>query len=427
MVETIMSNPEEAMLEPIETILFSDEFSLSEMIISTIRNDDDDDEVKNDSSENCHEVDLEQSSNSFSVEQHNFSQDINPPVSYQGKEKKTQLTILSQKQFVQNIMASGSHDSQPKDTCSLPFQTILSDDDIIREELLETIDSIRTLNISEDIDKNDVLYRTMTKEHPFMPAHMYSKDSIDWETLESLDQQQKERVTETEKSSLLFDPSIYERHTNKNNAEYEMQNLSTIQAPVLAFVDLQDKDAGEEGSNYKINFIPSCIEEKVARHKLKLKSIEPKNSVEDNSDPDESFNIAGLVPESDIQKSVISFAQKEKSKAYKMKNTKRKILKEPPIKMYFEKRDVDVIFGRGSGPNIHNKSFRAYVAQFQDDYLTGNALAKNRIVQSLIQWVNDKGGRFLDKDEKGWYEVSAKAVQIKVRQLVREMGTKAQK
>jgi hypothetical protein len=71
---------------------------------------------------------------------------------------------------------------------------------------------------------------------------------------------------------------------------------------------------------------------------------------------------------------------------------------------------------------MHNKFFRDYVAQFQDSYVNGNDTTKNKIVERLIDWVQSRdGGRFLDQDSSGWFEVPEKAARNKVRQLIREM------
>lgn len=94
--------------------------------------------------------------------------------------------------------------------------------------------------------------------------------------------------------------------------------------------------------------------------------------------------------------------------------------KEPPQKQYFQKTDIDVIFGRGSGPNVHNRLFRGEVASRQLAYKMGWDLEKKIIVDELIEWVRNRKGRFLAKDASGWYEVTDSATRCKIRQMIRE-------
>jgi hypothetical protein len=121
-----------------------------------------------------------------------------------------------------------------------------------------------------------------------------------------------------------------------------------------------------------------------------------------------------------IQESVMAFAQKIKQDSEKNKARKQRLIKGPPQKRYFEKKDVDVIFGRGTGPNKHNALFREQVAISQDAYLNAHDAEKKAIVDELICWVRNRGGRFLDRDSYGWYEVTEKAISTKVRQNIRE-------
>lgn len=94
--------------------------------------------------------------------------------------------------------------------------------------------------------------------------------------------------------------------------------------------------------------------------------------------------------------------------------------KDASPKVYFNKRDVDVIFGRGTGPNLHNQLFREQVRDRHVAYVEGNEETKAKTVNELKEWVRNRGGRFLDKDSTGWFEVNESAVRTKLRQSLRE-------
>ena len=82
--------------------------------------------------------------------------------------------------------------------------------------------------------------------------------------------------------------------------------------------------------------------------------------------------------------------------------------------------DNDVIFGRGTGPNLHNRLFRREVASRQVEYKMGWDLEKKIIVNELIEWVRNRNGRFLAEDAHGWYELPDIATRKKIRRMIRE-------
>jgi hypothetical protein len=418
-------NPlEEAMLDPLESITYSDDFSISEVFMLTSPNNSE----MNASSEKLHEVNrkiLEQSVNSACVDQRsfspqNYSKDEDPDTE-DIKIRLPPLSKLSQKQHLHNFMTSDSHNNETLDTSSLQHQMTLSGDDILRDVLMETIDSIKSISLTEDIDKIGLFDTNLDL---FIASIMHSKDSLEvWEALELIDQNQEERVTQCEPLNFQREPSTHGKERGKNKAARAKQSATDIRAFDIAADGLQDISEVERPINTIHSTLLSTVE-KVARNKATLNTSKPKSCIIANCDSNVPFQTTGLAP-SDIQKSVLALAEKVKSENEERKCSKRKLVKEPSFKMYFEKRDVDVLFGRGSGPNTHNKSFREYVAQYKDSYLNGSAETKNEIVQHLIDWVNSREGRFLNKDDHGWYEVSEKAVRIKVRQLVREMNVNA--
>jgi len=96
---------------------------------------------------------------------------------------------------------------------------------------------------------------------------------------------------------------------------------------------------------------------------------------------------------------------------------------------YFEKSKKDVIFGRGTGPNVHNTFFRAEAAKYRTDYMAGHNAEQLTIVLGLLNFVKHDGGRFLKQDPitKQWYEIAEKDSFTKIRQMIREHKTAKQR
>lgn len=103
--------------------------------------------------------------------------------------------------------------------------------------------------------------------------------------------------------------------------------------------------------------------------------------------------------------------------------------KEPENKEYFEVTDNDVIFGRGTGPNLHNRRFRdEVVAKYREVYRkrTNNDAQKRAIIQEMMDHVK-ANGRFLAKDKIGWFEVTPKAVSVKLQKMTNEYKTQSER
>lgn len=85
--------------------------------------------------------------------------------------------------------------------------------------------------------------------------------------------------------------------------------------------------------------------------------------------------------------------------------------------------DDDVLCGRGGGTNYHigNVRFRAVIAEHQREYLAAKRPDKERIAQVIVNIIQERGGRFLQKDESGtWQEVDDKKAIAKSSQALRE-------
>jgi hypothetical protein len=80
----------------------------------------------------------------------------------------------------------------------------------------------------------------------------------------------------------------------------------------------------------------------------------------------------------------------------------------------------DVIYGRGIAANQHNQSFRAEIRSRHDSYARGNAKSQLEIVTELIEWVRNRGGRFLSMDSTNYVEIDESVVSSKIRQSLRD-------
>jgi len=87
-------------------------------------------------------------------------------------------------------------------------------------------------------------------------------------------------------------------------------------------------------------------------------------------------------------------------------------------------KDVDVLFGRGSGVNNHpgNVKFRLVVKKYQAEYLTCARHSEKAIFpNAIVSAVEDSGGRFMKKNSNGdWCEVDKKKSLLKASQALRE-------
>jgi len=87
-------------------------------------------------------------------------------------------------------------------------------------------------------------------------------------------------------------------------------------------------------------------------------------------------------------------------------------------------KDVDVLFGRGSGVNNHpgNIKFRIIVKKYQPEYLSCVRHSEKAIFpNAIVRAVEESGGRFLKKNSNGdWCEVDKKKSLLKASQALRE-------
>merc|ERR1712048_268188 len=95
----------------------------------------------------------------------------------------------------------------------------------------------------------------------------------------------------------------------------------------------------------------------------------------------------------------------------------------PESKVYVEPKDADVLCGRGGRSNHHigNKRYREEVKNLQKWYLDiEDKDEKTDLSQCLVDYVKSYDGRFLEKDEEGWYEVPNIVARRKASQALRE-------
>jgi hypothetical protein len=84
----------------------------------------------------------------------------------------------------------------------------------------------------------------------------------------------------------------------------------------------------------------------------------------------------------------------------------------------------DVLLGRGGATNNHigNRNFRDIVSEHRPEYLEARKLEKINIARKIVSIVNERGGRFLQRndDSELWVEVSTKRAHGKTSQALRE-------
>jgi hypothetical protein len=90
----------------------------------------------------------------------------------------------------------------------------------------------------------------------------------------------------------------------------------------------------------------------------------------------------------------------------------------------------DVTFGRGGGSNHHpgNKSYLDHIRSLQEEYRKMSRENKTKCSQGVVDWVHQRGGRFLQRDDEGnnsscWYEPSNAVARTKVSQALRQDHT----
>jgi hypothetical protein len=107
------------------------------------------------------------------------------------------------------------------------------------------------------------------------------------------------------------------------------------------------------------------------------------------------------------------------------KKRKRKPRKKvvPDVKIYVEPLDFDVLLGRGGRSNHHpgNKRYREEVTNLQSWYLgIEDKDEKTDLSQCLVDYVHSYQGRFLEKDEVGWFVIPNIVARRKASQALRE-------
>jgi hypothetical protein len=111
----------------------------------------------------------------------------------------------------------------------------------------------------------------------------------------------------------------------------------------------------------------------------------------------------------------------EPLKKKRKRRPRKKIV--PEVKEYVEPNDVDVLLGRGGRSNHHpgNKRYREEVQNLQSWYLgVEDKNEKTDLSQCLVDYVHSYEGRFLYKDEVGWYVVPNIIARRKASQALRE-------
>jgi hypothetical protein len=102
-------------------------------------------------------------------------------------------------------------------------------------------------------------------------------------------------------------------------------------------------------------------------------------------------------------------------------SSKRRVRrKEPMVRAYVFKKDFDVLLGRGGASNCHkgNTAYRKYVLDMQPKYKLLDRDDKTALSESVVEWVHNRGGRFLKRERKGlpWYVVTNETARQKVSQ-----------
>jgi hypothetical protein len=96
----------------------------------------------------------------------------------------------------------------------------------------------------------------------------------------------------------------------------------------------------------------------------------------------------------------------------------------PETKNYVEPQANDVLLGRGGRSNHHtgNKRYREEVRNLREWYASigDNKEEKTKLSQTLVDHVHSYNGRFLEKDDKGWYVVPNVVARRKASQALRE-------
>ena len=88
----------------------------------------------------------------------------------------------------------------------------------------------------------------------------------------------------------------------------------------------------------------------------------------------------------------------------------------------------DVLFRKGESLMYHpgNSNFRGYIESRKQEHSTASQTRKKAITDSIIRIVQDKGGRFLEWNKRGWWmELGPSQIQAKVANQVRKFKLKS--
>lgn len=319
--------------------------------------------------------------------------------------EKLYHTSDADKAMMENIMRCPSHGSRASSIASFFGDFICAPETSTESQQSESFSSFDSV-VSSGV------------EHP---SAMHERSAINPAACDA-----EERNSSTGRGILLRGSSFVDRWLSSNDPSVQQRSSLAVVKPTtqeqvaLSWQSLRDDDTKKrkldegEGSN-----LQSIIMEMAKKKTKNVKDLDNKKNEEHQGAGAASSRIA-----MDQPTGLSTNTEQECKKDQNPRNKRRRIEKEPETKQYFQMQGVDVIFGRGTGPNIHNKLFRDQeVAKRQAAYLSGHDGAKMYIVIELFKWVKNRGGRFLAKDDKGWYEVTQKATYTKIRQIIREYKT----
>ena len=113
--------------------------------------------------------------------------------------------------------------------------------------------------------------------------------------------------------------------------------------------------------------------------------------------------------------------KKKKTKSAKKRAPRKKA---PKTKLFVDKTKVDVLLGRGGCSNHHagNATYRKKILELQPKYKLLSRQEKTKFSQSVVEWVQSRGGRFLKRDNRGgpWYVTTDHEARGKISQALRE-------
>jgi len=96
----------------------------------------------------------------------------------------------------------------------------------------------------------------------------------------------------------------------------------------------------------------------------------------------------------------------------------------PDVKVYVEIETNDVLSGRGGKSNHHpgNNRYREEIQNNREFYATlgEDNDAKASVAEAVVTFVQSNGGRFLEKDDVGWFVIHDRAARLKASQALRE-------